>query len=112
MIAYKFDGRIQFSTTFQGHSLCSAIALAVFDYVAKNNLVQRAVFLDSHISNFLSNGLSDAKYLANIRGKGIRISLENSAPDHHLFSIELGNRLSSMNYLVSSSGIELAYCHL
>ena len=89
----KHDGRIQFSTTFQGHSLCSAIALSVFDYVHNNNLVERASFLESHIKQTLSSSLSSSRYLSNIRGKGIRISLENKAPEQHLFSIELGNRL-------------------
>jgi adenosylmethionine-8-amino-7-oxononanoate aminotransferase len=98
----KIDGRIQFSTTFQGHSVSCAIALAVVRHILDHQLIDNANSIGCFARERLLFLLRDSRFVFDIRGRGIRNSVENCAPNPHLFSIELGNRLLSLGFLVSS----------
>lgn len=96
------DSRINYSTTFQGHSLCVAIALEVFSIIQRDNLIERSDQIGAHIRSRVSLELQNSRFYANVRGLGIRNSVENSCPQSHMFSIELGNRLKDLGYVLSS----------
>ena len=106
------DIQIQHSTTFQGHALTTAIALQVVRLIIQNNWVQNAAVLETQIHRFLDDQLNESIYLENVRGRGIRVSLEHNAPDQHLFSVELSNRLRQSGYLVSGKWHRLSFSAL
>ena len=95
-------GQIQFSTTFQGHSLSCAITLEVINQIQKNSYIKNALKEGQWLREDINNNLKESKLFRNVRGRGVRNSVEHCASNQHLFSIELGNRLRDLGYIVSA----------
>lgn len=67
-------------STFGGNPLGCAAALAVIKQIKQDNLTQRAVELGNKIITILKDNLGNASYVTSIRGKGLMIGIEMSAP--------------------------------
>ena len=98
----KGSGQIQHSTTFQGHSLSCAITLEVIKQIYKNSWIDNALKEGEWLRNNVNENLKNSRLFKNIRGRGVRNSIEHSAPNQHLFSIEIGNRLRNLGFIVSA----------
>ena len=96
------NGQIQHSTTFQGHSLSCAITLEVINQIQKNSWIDNAFIQGEWLRKNVNQKLKSSKYYSNVRGRGVRNSVEHSAPNQHLFSIEIGNRLRKLGFIISS----------
>ncbi len=67
-------------STFGGNPLGCAAALAVLNLIEKDNLTQRASELGKKIVDILEKNLGNVNYVTDIRGKGLMIGIEMSAP--------------------------------
>ena len=96
------NGQIKHSTTFQGHSLSCAITLEVINQIQKNSWIENGLLEGEWLRSNITQNLSQSKIFKNVRGRGVRNSIEHSASNQHLFSIELGNRLRNLGFIVSA----------
>ena len=86
----KKDSKIQFSTTFQGHSLACSAALAVVELIRANDWVNNARVQGDWMREFLESHLMELSSYSNVRGRGVRCSLENQARIHTYSAWSLG----------------------
>ena len=100
---FNYFGNIPFSTTHQGHSLGAAATLAV------QNIIQNKIFLDkvdkngNYFRSVLNSELSNHEFFKNVRGRGLRNSLEYNCKDKHYFGIALGDYAKNRyNLLISA----------
>mgnify|MGYP003947701043 CR=1 FL=1 len=86
---FEYFGSIPFSTTHQGHSVGVAATLAV------QNEIQNKVFLDKvnhngeYFREVLTSELKNYEFFKNVRGRGLRNSLEYSCKNQHEFGVAL-----------------------
>lgn len=85
--------RVENSTTFQGHSVAVAAGLAVQEYIDAHGLLENAVKLGERLRACINQRLKDSEYFYNVRGRGVRNSIEYRCPDQHLFGMELATRM-------------------
>ena len=102
-IIKKKLGAIQISTTHQGHSVGIAASLAV------QKIIQNEAFLNSVIrkGEFLRKTLNDElkshEFFRNVRGRGMRNSLEYSCLNKHLFGCALTDYAkNNLNLILSA----------
>jgi adenosylmethionine-8-amino-7-oxononanoate aminotransferase len=78
--------------TYQAHPVTCATALAVQKIVRRENLVQRCALMGTLLSKLLLDALADAKYVGDIRGRGLfwaiefvrdKHTKESFPPSHH-----------------------------
>ena len=67
-------------STFGGNPLGCAAALAVLDTLEEEQLIERAQVLGERLLNRLRRHLEGADYIVEIRGRGLMIGIEMSAP--------------------------------
>jgi adenosylmethionine-8-amino-7-oxononanoate aminotransferase len=85
----KYQGRLQHTTTFQAHSLSIAAALAVQKIVHGNGFLEQVRKTGDFMRTTLEKELSDHPFFVNVRGRGLRFSLEYSCPRQNEFGIAL-----------------------
>ena len=81
--------RIQHSTTHQGHSLSAAAALAVQTIVHEDGFLDGVNRKGNHLRSVLASELGDHPFFRNVRGRGLRNSLEYGCENQHQFGLEL-----------------------
>jgi adenosylmethionine-8-amino-7-oxononanoate aminotransferase len=102
-IIKKKQGSIQFSTTHQGHSLGVAAALQAQTIINKKEFLNKVIQKGNFLRNTLSNELAGHDFFYNVRGRGLRNSLEYKCKDQHLFGIALTNLAKKKyNMLISA----------
>ena len=89
-----YSGRVENSATFQGHSLSIAAALAV------QRIVTGPGFLDDVASKgqalrdrVMKHLQGSARFFSNVRGRGLRNSIEYKCDSSQLFGLELSTRM-------------------
>lgn len=84
-------GSIQFSTTHQGHSLGVAASLAVQKIIQNKKFLKNVNENGNYFRKVLIDELSNHDFFLNVRGRGLRNSLEYKCDKNHLFGIALTN---------------------
>ena len=79
-VAAELYGPGSHGSTFGGNPMACSAANAVFDTIESENLTQRALELGNSIVNQLNDGLSKNPNVVEIRGQGLMIAVELSAP--------------------------------
>lgn len=103
-------GRIENSTTFQGHSVGVAAALAVQKQIRAEGFLREVCRKGEEFRKFLSQKLEHVDEFYNVRGRGLRNSLEYRISDQHLFGMELSNRMKDRhNILISGKWHRLTF---
>ena len=87
------QGRLQHSTTHQAHSLGLAAALAVQQIVHDNNLLKHVNDLGKFMRQTLKEELGKHEFFREIRGRGLRFSLEYQCECMNEFGKELTEAL-------------------
>jgi len=67
-------------STFGGNPLACSAALAVLNEIESRHLIARANDLGKHILQELSDALSGAEYVNEVRGKGLMLGIEMTDP--------------------------------
>lgn len=96
-------GSIQFSTTHQGHSLGVAASIAVQKIIHNEKFLQNVVKNGNYLRNTIANELRNHDFFSNIRGRGLRNSLEYRCNNNHLFGIALTNLAKKKHNLLLSA---------
>ena len=83
------QGQIQYSNTHQGHSLSVAAALSVQKIINKkkflSNVYEKGFFLRDIVDCELKNN----DFFFNVRGRGLRNSIEYKCENQNLFGLSL-----------------------
>jgi len=87
----KKDKSIQFSTTHQGHSLGVAASLAVQKIIHDRSFLNKVIKNGDYFRNTIEAELKNHDFFLNIRGRGLRNSVEYNCKDKHLFGLALTN---------------------
>jgi adenosylmethionine-8-amino-7-oxononanoate aminotransferase len=89
----KKTGQIFYSNTHQGHSLSVAAALACQNIINNNAFLNSVYDKGKFLRDYLNNELSNHQFFKNVRGRGLRNSLEYNCDDKNLFGNILKKRL-------------------
>jgi adenosylmethionine-8-amino-7-oxononanoate aminotransferase len=90
-ISNSFEKRLQHTTTHQAHSLSVAAALSVQSIVSDPNFLQSVREKGSLFRNLLEDSLEGFEFIKDIRGRGLRFSIEHSIDNQ----VEFGKRFES-----------------
>lgn len=99
----KNHGSIQFSTTHQGHSLGVAAAYAVQKKINKNSFLSNVIKNGNYLRSILNTELGEHDFFNNVRGRGLRNSLEYNCNSQHLFGISLTDYAKNKHNLLVSA---------
>lgn len=95
-------GRVENSTTFQGHSLAVAAALGVQKVIHEDGFVEDVYRKGEIFRDFLEDNLGGHEFFRNVRGRGLRNSLEFDCENQHLFGLAVTARMSEeQNILIN-----------
>ena len=85
----KAQGRIQHSTTHQGHSLAVAAAYAAQSIIHTDKMLNHICKMGELLRDTLKQELGSHPFFANVRCRGLRNSLEYRCPNQHEFGLKL-----------------------
>ena len=95
-------GMLQHSTTFQAHSLNLSAALAVQNICSKKSFLQNVEKKGKYIQKIINSELISNPFFVNVRGRGLRISLEYKCNDMNLFGNTIENILFNKYNIITS----------
>lgn len=96
------QGQIQHSTTHQGHSLCVAAALAVQKIIHDDEFLLHVNEMGRFLRDTLKQELGSHPFFSNVRGRGLRNSIEYKCEEQHLFGLTLAKEMrEKYNILIS-----------
>ena len=99
----KKHGQIYYSNTHQGHSLSVAAALAVQKIINNSNFLKKITLKGNKIRNIINDELSNHDFFYDIRGRGMRNSLEYRCKNQNIFGQLLKkNLLVKQNILIDA----------
>lgn len=96
------QGRLQHTTTFQAHSLGIAAALAVQQIVHTDETLQNVNEVGEFMRKALETELGDHPFYVNVRGRGLRFSLEYQCKNNNEFGLKLSDRMLSKHFIFIS----------
>jgi len=96
------QGQIQHSTTHQGHSLCVAAALAVQKIIHDDDFLKNVDEKGEFLRNTLEDELGNHSFFANVRGRGLRNSIEYHCENQHLFGNALVQEMKENHHILIS----------
>ncbi len=82
-------GSIQFSTTHQGHSLATAAGIEVQKIIHSKYFLKDVIKKGNYLRKTLNDELGNHEFFSNVRGRGLRNSLEYNCSNRHLFGIAM-----------------------
>lgn len=94
-LALGSSQRLQFSNTFQGNLMGVAAALSAQSQILAGNFIQEVARKGEYLMDIIRSNLSENPIFCNIRGRGLRISLEFSCEYRNQFAEELHAELMS-----------------
>jgi len=101
-IIRKGQGQIQHSTTHQGHSLGVAAALAVQQIIHDDDFLKAINEKGAFLRNTLTDELGQHSFYENVRGRGLRNSIEYQCEDRHLFGNALMQAMKEKHNILIS----------
>ena len=97
------QGRLQHSTTHQALSVGVAAALEVQNIIHESGFLENVNRIGTYMRTNLKNELADLPTYRDLRGRGLRFSLEHKTNDNQKFSAELQQNLrEEFNILIDS----------
>jgi len=95
-------GSIPHSVTHQGFSLGVAAAVAAQKIISQPTFLKEVRTKSELLKSLLIQGLNTSIFLVEVRGRGLRLSLEYICADQHLFGVTLANRLRDTHGIILS----------
>ena len=92
-VVKKGSGRIENSTTFQGHSAATAAALECVRIIKEDGFLSSVNRKGDRIRSLLKDSLEGHEFFKNVRGRGMRNSLEYECENMNEFGQELSRRM-------------------
>lgn len=96
------SGRTENSTTFQGHSASVAAGLACLKKITEKQFLQTVFSNGKFFRETVENELKNNDFFSNVRGRGLRNSIEYQCEEQHLFGLHLAQLMKNNHeYLIS-----------
>ena len=95
----KKFGRFNHSTTMQGHSLSVAASLEVQNIVNKKMFLQKVASKGKYCRKVIYEELKNNRLLRDVRGRGLRFSVEHKSKNNDLFSKKLFSEMIKKEFL-------------
>ncbi len=92
--------QVQYSNTHQGHSLNVAAALSVQKIIHGKNFLKSVVKKGELIREMIHSELKNYDFYLNVRGRGMRNTLEYNCDNKPLFGALIKNRLFNKHQLI------------
>lgn len=86
---FNYFGSIPFSTTHQGHSVGAAAVLATQNIINNKKFLEKVNNNGAYFRNTLIQELKNHEFFHNVRGRGLRNSLEYKCKNQHNFGVAL-----------------------
>ena len=102
-IIIKKQGSIKFSTTHQGHSIGIAAALQAQKIIHNEAFLKNVIKKGKYLRDTISDELKSHEFFKNVRGRGLRNSLEYECKNKHLFGSELTEHAKNNHNLLISA---------
>ena len=91
------------SSTYQGHSLGVVAAIECMKIINNNDFLKNVSNKGKYFRSIIYNELKNNEFFHNIRGRGMRNSVEHNTPDNDLFAKELQkNALEKYNLILGA----------
>ena len=104
------DGMIPHSITHQGHTLSCAAALEAQKLIHEKNLLDNVLQRSQQLSDIFNSRLSSNPCFKDLRGRGLRLSIEYDTPDNHWFGTTVAGVLrEERNILISGKWHRLGF---
>ena len=103
--------RIEMSCTFQGHSVAVASALAVQKIISSDNFIEEVHKKGNYIRNILRENLCKNPLVKDIRGRGVRNTIEYDTKNNSQFSKLITEKMLNKNILISSKWHRTSFSH-
>jgi adenosylmethionine-8-amino-7-oxononanoate aminotransferase len=111
-VIIKGSGRVETSCTFQGHSTSCAAALAAQKLMTSESQLRKTEVLGAYVRETLNEKISHLAAIKDIRGRGIRNSIEYEIEDPNLFGQHVSDILNKKHgILVSGKWHRLSLTH-
>ena len=102
-IKEKFGAILLPSSTYQGHSLGVASALAAQKIINNQRFLYQVIKKGDYFRNTIASELGGQDFFGNIRGRGMRNSLEINSPNNSRFCEKLKNyAMSELNLILNA----------
>jgi adenosylmethionine-8-amino-7-oxononanoate aminotransferase len=85
IISSSVDKRLQHTTTYQAHSLSVAAALKIQEIISERDFLDEVRKKGEFFRKLLSEGLEKYDFITDIRGRGLRFSIEHSIKNQEKF---------------------------
>jgi len=95
-------GVIQYSNTHQGHSATIAGALEVQKIIHNDFFFKTVYDPGTHLREKITSSLKNNVFFKNVRGRGLRNSIEYSCKDQHLFGLTLAEQMKTEHNIIIS----------
>jgi adenosylmethionine-8-amino-7-oxononanoate aminotransferase len=106
------SGRIETSCTFQGHSTACAAAIAAQSILLEPKQLVQTEKIGALVRDILGNELQKFEFIIDIRGRGIRNSIEYNVEEPNIFGQHIASILNQEeNILVSGKWHRLSLTH-
>ena len=101
------QGRLQHTTTHQAHSLSVAAALAVQKIIHNDNFLEDVHYLGEYMRKMLVQELGNHPFFYDVRGRGLRFSLEYRCKEKNKFGnklkIEMEKKELELQFLIMNA---------
>lgn len=87
------QGQVQYSSTHQGHSVSVAAALSVQKIINNKIFLFNVVNKGELFRKYINSELKDNDFFLNVRGRGMRNTLEYNSDNNQLFGAHLKNKM-------------------
>ncbi len=101
-ILHAKNSQIQYSNTHQGYSLSVAAALEVQKIINNKKFLNDVNLKGEFVRKFVSEKLKNSYFFKNIRGRGLRNSIEYSTPNNTLFGYLIKKEMFDENILIDA----------
>lgn len=101
-IHQHYEGRLAHSTTMQGFSLGVAVAIEVQKILSNKDFLNNVFIKGEYFRNTIHEQLKKNPYYKNVRGRGLRFSVEHSALDNNLFAQKISEGMRKRGIYIDS----------
>ena len=111
-IIKKGSQRIEMSCTFQAHGLAIASAIEVQKIITQDGFIEDVFKKGEYIRKVLKDSLKDQIFIKDIRGRGVRNTVEYQCENINNFCSQISNDLfDNFNILISSKWHRTSFSH-